>query len=160
MAFPVLGDRGLEFACMVPWREAFETLPVLGPEPVSEQVLWTRSAASLTMLRADSLSEWLVERRIESKAPSPKQAPGLRQAMSQMPHVRAPCRQTLDPCLQVWGMPFMPLQTMHRQRKRPPPPKQAASTSGSLQPVNTAGPSAAPLISRSFSPLTFQTAPE
>ena len=60
----MLGDRSLAFVCMVPWCESLETLPVLEPEQVSENVLWTRFAASLTMLRAASLSEQLVDRRM------------------------------------------------------------------------------------------------
>ena len=53
-------------ATIVPCCEGLDTLPVLDPMPVSEEVSvpWTQSAASLTMPRAASLSDRLVDRRM------------------------------------------------------------------------------------------------
>ena len=63
----MLGDIGRMLATLVvPRWEAQEMFPVWDPDPVSEvvSVPRTRSAASLTMSRAASLSDRLVDRRM------------------------------------------------------------------------------------------------
>ena len=62
----MLGDKGRMFATIVPCGGALKTLAVPEPEPVSEEesLDCTRSAASLTISRAASLSDRLVDRRI------------------------------------------------------------------------------------------------
>ena len=62
----ILGDKGRLFATIVPCWGELETVLVLDPEPASEEVCvpGTRSAASLTISRAASLSDQLVDRRM------------------------------------------------------------------------------------------------
>ena len=66
----MLVDKGLALACTVLCWEVLEALPVLEPDPVSEEMsaLRTRSAASSTILRAACLSDRLVERRMSSSS--------------------------------------------------------------------------------------------